>query len=152
MILVTGATGTVGSEVVKRLSAQGRQVSALTRDLHKAEANPLPHVEFVQGDFDDPDSMRRVCSGTERAFLLFNSTEGAEQQQTDFVEVARTSGVRHQVKLSQFNKEDCNESVLHRNSCGVRFGTLVRSRGHEEDREQGTIHGVVYGPEVGRTS
>jgi len=32
------------------------------------------------------------------------------------------------------------------------FGTIARSRGHEEDREQGTIHGVVYGPEVGRTS
>ena len=105
MILITGATGTVGSEVVKRLSAQGRQVRALTRDLHKAEANPLPHVEFVQGDFDDPDSMRRVCSGTERAFLLSNSTERAEQQQTDFVEVARTSGVRHLVKVSQLHAE-----------------------------------------------
>ena len=44
MILITGATGTVGSEVVKRLSAQGVQVRAVTRDLRKAEANPLPHV------------------------------------------------------------------------------------------------------------
>ena len=39
MILVTGATGTVGSEVVKRLSAQGIQARAVTRDLHKVEAN-----------------------------------------------------------------------------------------------------------------
>ena len=41
MILVTGATGTVGSEVVKRLSAEGVQVRAVTRDLGKAEANSL---------------------------------------------------------------------------------------------------------------
>jgi nucleoside-diphosphate-sugar epimerase len=45
MILVTGATGTVGSEVVKRLSAHGVQVRAVTRDPRKAEANSLPHVE-----------------------------------------------------------------------------------------------------------
>ena len=37
MILITGATGTVGSEVVKRLSAESVQVRALTRDPGKAE-------------------------------------------------------------------------------------------------------------------
>ena len=35
MILITGATGTVGSEVVKRLSAQGVQARAVTRELTK---------------------------------------------------------------------------------------------------------------------
>jgi NAD(P)-dependent dehydrogenase (short-subunit alcohol dehydrogenase family) len=100
MILITGATGTVGSEVVKKLSAQGIQVRALTRDLHKAEANRLPHAQFVQGNFDDVDLMGRACSGVERAFLLTNSTERAEQQQIAFVKVARECGVRHIVKLS----------------------------------------------------
>jgi uncharacterized protein YbjT (DUF2867 family) len=105
MILITGATGTVGSEVVKRLSAQGMQVRAVTPALRKAEASPVPHVEFVKGDFDDPDSMRRACAGMERAFLLSNSTERAEQQQTAFVEVAKRSGVRHIVKLSQLHAD-----------------------------------------------
>jgi uncharacterized protein YbjT (DUF2867 family) len=103
VILITGATGTVGSEVVNRLSAQGKQVRAVTRDLNKVEANRLPHVQFVEGDFNDPDSMRRACSGVERAFLLSNSTERAEQQQITFVEVARNSGVQHIVKLSQLH-------------------------------------------------
>ena len=62
MILVTGATGTVGSEVVKRLSAHGIKARAVTRDLRKAEANSLPHIEFVQGDFDDAESIRPACS------------------------------------------------------------------------------------------
>jgi uncharacterized protein YbjT (DUF2867 family) len=88
MILITGATGTVGSEIVKRLSAQGQPVRAVTRDLRKVNLNRLPHVEFVKGDFNDPDSMQRACLGVERAFLLSNSTERAEQQQVAFVKTA----------------------------------------------------------------
>jgi uncharacterized protein YbjT (DUF2867 family) len=105
MILVTGATGTVGSEVVKRLSAHGIKARAVTRDPRKAEANSLPHVEFVQGDFDDAESMRPACSGVDRAFLLTNSTERAEEQQIAFVRVAQQSGLRHIVKLSQLHAD-----------------------------------------------
>jgi uncharacterized protein YbjT (DUF2867 family) len=105
MILITGATGTVGSEVVKRLSAQGKQIRAVTRDLQKAEANRLPHVHFVKADFDDPDSMRRACAGAERVFLLTSSTERAEKQQIDFVRVAQKGGVRQIVKLSQLHAD-----------------------------------------------
>ena len=103
MILITGATGTVGSEVVKGLSAQGRQARAMTRDLRKVEAEEFPDIEFVQGDFDDGDSLERACSGVEQAFLLSNSSERAEQQQIGFVEAARKNGVRHIVKLSQLH-------------------------------------------------
>jgi uncharacterized protein YbjT (DUF2867 family) len=79
MMLMTGATGTVGSEVVKRLSAQGVQVRAVTRNPRKAQAHPLPHVRFVQGDFEDPESMRRACDGVDRACLLTNSTRMPSQ-------------------------------------------------------------------------
>jgi uncharacterized protein YbjT (DUF2867 family) len=111
MILVTGATGTVGSEVVKRLSAQGVDVRAVTRDPRKAEANALPHVRFVKGDFDKPESMRRACADVERAFLLTNSTKRARQQQLDFVQVADKAGVQHIVKLSQVHA-DANEAAI----------------------------------------
>ncbi len=105
MILISGATGTVGSEVIKRLSARGVQVRALTRDPRKADANRLPHVQFVQGDFEDVDSMRRACSGVDRAFLLTNSTERTEHLQIVFTRVAQQSGVRHIVKLSQLHAD-----------------------------------------------
>jgi uncharacterized protein YbjT (DUF2867 family) len=104
MILITGATGMVGSEVLKRLSAQGVQLRAVTRDPRKAEVN-LPNVHFVQGDFDDADSMRRACSGVGRAFLLTNSTERTERQQIAFTRAAQQSGVRHIVKLSQLHAD-----------------------------------------------
>jgi uncharacterized protein YbjT (DUF2867 family) len=105
MILVTGATGMVGSEVVKRLSAHGVQVRAVTRDPLRAGANQLAHVQFVQGDFENVDSMRRACSGVDRAFLLTNSTERTEHQQVAFTRVAQRSGVRHIVKLSQLHAD-----------------------------------------------
>ena len=105
MILITGATGMVGSEVVKRLSAQGVNLRAVTRDPRKAEANQLPNVHFVQGDFENADSMRRACSGVNRAFLLTNSTERTERQQIAFARVAQQSGVRHIVKLSQLHAD-----------------------------------------------
>ena len=105
MILMTGATGTVGSEVLKCLSAQAIEVRAVTRDPRKAAANLLPHVQFVQGDFEDPESMKRACAGVDRAFLLTNSTARAEHQQIGFTHVAHQSGVRHIVKLSQLHAD-----------------------------------------------
>ena len=105
MILITGATGMVGSEVVKRLSAHGVNVRAVTRDPRKAEANQLPNVHFLQGDFENADSMRRACSSVNRAFLLTNSTERTERQQIAFARVAHQSGVRHIVKLSQLHAD-----------------------------------------------
>ena len=77
MILTTGATGSVGSAVAKRLSAEGVQVRALTRDPGKADIIRLPRVEVIEGDFEDVDSIRRACTGVDRAFLLTNSTERA---------------------------------------------------------------------------
>jgi uncharacterized protein YbjT (DUF2867 family) len=105
MILITGATGTVGSEVVKRLSSHGVQVRAVTRDPQKAEAQRLPHVHFVQGDFEEVDSMRRACADVDRAFLVTNSTARTEHQQIAFTRVAQQSGVRHLVKLSQLHAD-----------------------------------------------
>jgi len=105
MILMTGATGTVGSEVVKRLSAQGIPVRAVTRDPLKAGALRLPHVQCIQGDFEDVDSIRRACFGVDRAFLVTNSTERTQEQQVTFTRVAYESGVRHIVKLSQLHAE-----------------------------------------------
>lgn len=101
MILVTGATGANGSELLKALVARRIPVRAMLRS--KGDADRLPSsVEPVLGDFDDAASLTAALSGVERAFLLTPSTERAEEQQRRFVDVATRSGVRHVVKLSQF--------------------------------------------------
>ena len=101
MILVTGATGTNGREVVKALASQGVTARAMTRSSNDAEDLPAGIIG-VEGDFDDEASLAGVLAGVERAFLLTPSTERAEAQQLRFVETAGRVGVRHIVKLSQF--------------------------------------------------
>jgi len=67
-ILVTGATGTVGGQIVRQLNEAGHAVRALTRDPSKAE---LPEgVEVVAGDLTDPDSLKGVFDGVTAAHLI----------------------------------------------------------------------------------
>jgi uncharacterized protein YbjT (DUF2867 family) len=68
MILVTGATGNVGREVVSTLSARGHQVRAVVRDRRQAS---LPDdVEIVQGDLELPESLTSALAGAHAVFLL----------------------------------------------------------------------------------
>ena len=67
-ILVTGATGTVGRQVVEQLVKRGANVRALVRDVSKAN---LPQgVAVVQGDLVDVDSLRNAFAGVSTLFLL----------------------------------------------------------------------------------
>jgi uncharacterized protein YbjT (DUF2867 family) len=103
MILVTGATGNNGTEIVKRLAAKAQvQVRAMVRNPDRASAIALPQVEIVEGDFDRPETLLGALAGVERAFLLTPSSERAQSQQIAFIDAAQQSGVTHIVKLSQF--------------------------------------------------
>ena len=102
MILVTGATGGNGSELLKLLAATGLPVRAMVRSPDKAGDAVPDGVELVQGDFDDRDFLKRALEDVDRAFLLTPSSARAEEQQLTFVEAAEGAGVRHLVKLSQF--------------------------------------------------
>lgn len=106
-ILLTGATGTVGSELVRQLLEHGTQIRVVTRD-PEAAAFGLARsngVEVVRGDFDEPDSMRSALEGVERAFLLTPWTERSEAWQTSFIRLAAEAGVRHLVLLSQLHAD-----------------------------------------------
>jgi uncharacterized protein YbjT (DUF2867 family) len=103
MILITGATGSNGAELVKLLSTRGVSVRAMARSRAGAEViAELGGVELVIGNFDDSASVERALQGIEKAFLLTNSTERAQSQQIGFVNAARRTGLKHIVKLSQF--------------------------------------------------
>lgn len=102
-ILISGATGNVGSELARSLSRRGVSFRAVVRSPERASALVgLPGAEVVRGDLDDAASLERALAGVTRAFLLTGSSERAEEQQRRFVEAARGAGVRHVVKLSQW--------------------------------------------------
>ena len=103
MILVTGATGNVGIELARILTARGVPFRAMVRSEEAARTtDALVGAEIVVGDFDDTATIARALAGMERAFLLTNSSERAEAQQAAFVAAAWRAGVRHIVKLSQW--------------------------------------------------
>ena len=101
MILITGATGTNGREILRGLAAKDVAARAMVRSPDRA--GDLPDgIESVAADFDDAASLDRALAGVERAFLLTPSSEHAEARQRRFVDAAARAGVRHIVKLSQF--------------------------------------------------
>jgi uncharacterized protein YbjT (DUF2867 family) len=102
MILVTGATGKNGVEIVKRLSAKGVPVRGMVHS-NKESRQPPPHVQYMSADFDDEASLQSVLQGIERAFLVTNSSEKVEAQQLRFVQAAKRAGVKHIVYLSQLH-------------------------------------------------
>jgi uncharacterized protein YbjT (DUF2867 family) len=106
MILLTGATGSVGFELAKLLSSRGFSAKAMVRSASAAQKlSHLPGIEPVIGDFDDPASLEIALQGVERAFLLTNSSEHVEAQQLAFVAAAKHAGVQHIVKLSQLHAD-----------------------------------------------
>jgi uncharacterized protein YbjT (DUF2867 family) len=100
MILVTGATGKIGSQVVKQLAEAGVPVRALVRDPQKAGDLAGPNVELVQGDLMDPASLDRAMQGVDKLFLL--SPQGGDPltMERAAVEAAQRAGVKHIVKLA----------------------------------------------------
>ena len=105
MILVTGATGNVGRNVVAQLLAAGRRVRAVTRN---PDAARLPRgAEVFGADLAEPDSLDGALRGIERLFL-FPRPETAEQ----VLALARRRGVRRVVLLSASAVLDHDERNL----------------------------------------
>ncbi|MGO8054270.1 SDR family oxidoreductase [Rhizobium leguminosarum] len=97
-ILVTGATGNVGRQVVEHLVKRGADVRALVRDPSKAE---FPAgVSVVQGDFLDVDSLRNAMSGVSTLFLLNAVVPDEFTQALIALNVAQSAGIERIVYLS----------------------------------------------------
>ncbi|MES1931544.1 putative nucleoside-diphosphate sugar epimerase [Salinisphaera shabanensis T35B1] len=102
-ILVTGATGRVGRQVVDQLVARQADVRVLVRDPSKAT---FPAgVDVVQGEMLDIDALRRAFTGVTTLFLL-NAVAGDEFTQALIaLNIARETGVQRVVYLSVIHAE-----------------------------------------------
>ncbi len=96
MILVVGANGTVGTQVVARLRDAGRRVRVLARDPAKA-AKHGGEVEIVQGDLARPETLGPAFEGAAKVFLL---SAGPAQLELNAIDAARAAGAAYVVKLS----------------------------------------------------
>lgn len=98
-VLVTGATGLIGYNIVKQLVENDRFPRLLVRSLAKAKAILPSSCEFVQGDITDPDSIRRAMEGVE---LVYHAAGLPEQwlPDDDLFQQVNVAGTRHMVEAA----------------------------------------------------
>lgn len=97
MILVFGATGKVGSQVMARLVGARVPVRAFVRELAKGAQWAKAGAELAQGDANDAGAVARALSGVDAVFLL---SQANGEQESGIVEQAVRAGVKRVVKLS----------------------------------------------------
>lgn len=102
MILITGATGTIGSELAKLLSAKGLKFRAYIRSVKKAEALKLVNMEIFNGDLSDKAALKKAMKGITRVFLLSSADPRQVEYQRNVIEAAKAEGVTLIVKQSVF--------------------------------------------------
>ena len=112
MILVTGGTGLIGSEVLRLLSCAGVPARALVRD--PSRRRTLPGVTWASGDLAKPESLASAAKGCTKLFLLTGNDENAAALQQHAIAAARQAGVTHAVKLSAFGASAHSNSMIGR--------------------------------------
>jgi len=99
-VLVTGATGNVGGELVKKLHQRGANVRALVR---RPETAKLPAgTEIVPGDLTDPASFREAVKGVDKLFLLNGNVPDELTQALTAYGIARNAGIQHVTYVSVY--------------------------------------------------
>ena len=100
-ILVTGATGTIGSQVVSALKGRNDvTVRAAVRSAAKAEALKGGNVTPVDFEFTRPELLQKAVEGVDRIFLVTPFSEDQVDLAARLVDAATVAGVKHIVKLS----------------------------------------------------
>lgn len=113
MIGVTGATGTIGSDLVRLLAEEGREVRAFSRNPpDESEGRGPAGVEWVEADLANREELPPAFEGIERLFLLTGNSDRMVLLQENALAAAREAGVDRVVKLSALGATDHSRSVI----------------------------------------
>jgi len=104
-VLVTGATGNIGSALVPALRSAGVDVRAFVRDESKAQPLADAGAEIVVGDMDKPETMERAVEGVDKIYLLTWNGPTQAQQAKNLLEVAQRGAKPHLVRHGAWGSE-----------------------------------------------
>ncbi len=113
MILVVGATGSLGNEICRRLTAEGKATRALVRrtsDSSKVTRLRNLGVQIIEGDLKDRPTLDRACAGVEAVISTASATISRQagdtlqsvdlEGQISLVDAAKAAGVKHFIYVS----------------------------------------------------
>ena len=112
MILVTGANGTTGSEVIRQLAAKGRSVRAMVRKRENAEKLPKDGVEVVVGSFADRQPLDQAMKGVDAVFMISFEHPDQLALQGNVIDAAKRAGVKMVARLSAATADPDSEDPL----------------------------------------
>ncbi len=145
MLLLTGATGLVGSTLLSRLLAEGTQVRCLVRDPRRLGSQRV-RVQIALGDLTDPPSFRNALRGVDTVIHLAASIRDQPRGSIEelngiatwrMVEAAERQGVERFVYFSALGA-----STHHRTRC-LRAKALAEQAVRDAD-----LHTVVFAPSI----
>ena len=112
MILIFGATGQIGGELISLLAGDGVPARAVTRD--RSQVPALRGLEWVTADLADPASLDGVFLGMKTMFLLTGNRSDMAALQIAAIRAAADAGVESVVKLSALGASDHSRSPIGR--------------------------------------
>ncbi len=133
MILITGASGNVGREVLKQIAETGSRVRAAFQSSRRVSDVPSG-VEVAIMDYNQPQTVRHVLQDVDRVFLVGPVAASLTELERKATDEIRRSGVHHIVKLSAMGPRDVTfprqhaESEDYIRSSGLGF-TFLRPNG-----------------------
>lgn len=125
-ILVTGATGKVGSRLSKRLAQRGDQVRALVRDPARAGDLGKEHIELVKGDLVEPESLAAAVRGVDAVVHCAAFFRGATAEQAHSVNDVGTRHLANAARLASVKRFVFT-------STGLVYGPTGGRAAHEDD-------------------
>jgi uncharacterized protein YbjT (DUF2867 family) len=116
MICVTGAGGTVGSEVVRQLREAHAEFRAAYFSKSKVDAAQESGIDAVAIDYNEPETLGSAFDGCDKLFLLGPNMPNQAELEINAVDAAKASGVKHIVKLSvmRADEEEYDFGRIHR--------------------------------------
>ena len=111
MICITGAGGTVGSEVLNQIKSTGAQFRVAYFSAGKADRARSEGIDAAVLDYNEPDTLEAAFAGCESLFLLGPNALNQTELELNAVAAAKVAGVQHIVKQSVLGAEGVSYSL-----------------------------------------
>jgi uncharacterized protein YbjT (DUF2867 family) len=113
-ILVIGATGNIGTALIRTLAAKGIDCIAGIRNEAKADEIKSLGVPLVDFNFDDPRTMENAFRKSERAFLLLPLTPSLVEHGLAAIRAAKEASISFIVRSSEFQADRASTELAFR--------------------------------------